>query len=45
MTLNSGAEVERRPLASNVPGSSPVMNEFWLCEYWLSLQEADIERD
>ena len=46
------AEVERQPLIPKVHGSSPVMTEFGFGifphnrrEYWLSLQEAEIERD
>ena len=38
MVEDSGAEVKRRPLVSKVLGRVPR-------EYWLSLQEADIERD
>ena len=44
---DSCAKVERRPLVQKVPGSSPVMSRWprkWR-EYWLSRNDADIERD
>ena len=45
---DSYAVEDRRPLIPKVPGSNPMMSGF--CphkrrEYWLSLQEGDIERD
>ena len=52
MLIDSGAEVQRRPLVPKVQDSSPVIRGLRLWdfphkrrEYWLSLQEADIELD
>ena len=50
---DGGAEVvERRPLVLQASGSNPVMSGFCLWdlahkrrEYWLILQDADIQRD